>query len=147
MASRTGHIDKATNLQTKLSKSEEKQRLHKHWQLYDLLLWRVGCGSAADLADYVSEPEHFVENRGRTALTFSDQIPVWLKPGSGRVLQARSTQRLAAKATKRRRQRKAGEGAGGQAGEGQAGEEQAAHVHDHVRGPGESQDKKSAQLN
>ena len=104
MASRTGHIDKATNLQTKLSKSEEKHRLHKHWQLYDLLLWRVGCGSAADLADYVSEPEHFVENRGRTALTFSDQIPVWLKPGSGRVLQARSTQRLAAQAKKRRRQ-------------------------------------------
>ena len=126
---RTGFVERSTNLQTKLSSDEEQRRLHKHWQLWDLLLWRAGCGSADDLKDYVSQPEQFILHWSETALTFSDQIPVWLKPsGAGKILQPRSVQRLAADT---RRRRKSGE--------------QAGHVHVHARGPGEATADRSAQ--
>ena len=33
------------------------------------------------------QPEQFVDNTAQTAVTFSDQIPVWLKPAADRVPQ------------------------------------------------------------
>ena len=129
LAAKTGFTERETNLQTSLSQSEEDRRLAKHWQLYDLLLWRAGCGSREDLQDYVAQPEQFIRNRRQTVLTFSDQIPVWLKPGgAGKVLQHRSVQR---QVTLRRKRKRAGE--------------TVEPVHDHVRGPGCSDADRSAQ--
>ena len=129
LAAKTGFTERETNLQTPLSQSEEDRRLAKHWQLYDLLLWRAGCGSREDLQDYVAQPEQFIRNRRQTVLTFSDQIPVWLKPGgAGKVLQHRSVQR---QASLRRKRKKAGE--------------TVEAVYDHVRGPGEAESDRTAQ--
>ena len=129
LAARTGFSERETNLQTTLSQSEEDRRLAKHWQLYDLLLWRAGCGSKEDLEEYVAQPDRFIEHRKKTVLTFSDQIPVWLKPGgAGKVLQHRSVQR---QASLRRRRKKAGE--------------TVEAVYDHVRGPGEAESDRTAQ--
>ena len=129
LAAKTGFSERETNLQTTLSQSEEDRRLAKHWQLYDLLLWRAGCGSKEDLEEYVAQPDRFIEHRKKTVLTFSDQIPVWLKPGgAGKVLQHRSVQR---QASLRRRRKKAGE--------------TVEAVYDHVRGPGEAESDRTAQ--
>ena len=129
LAAKTGFSERETNLQTTLSQSEEDRRLAKHWQLYDLLLWRAGCGSKEDLEEYVAQPDRFIEHRKKTVLTFSDQIPVWLKPGgAGKVLQHRSVQR---RASLRRRRKKAGE--------------TVEAVYDHVRGPGEAESDRTAQ--
>ena len=35
---------------------------------------------------WVAQAEEFVLSRAETALTFSDQIPVWLQPQAGKVL-------------------------------------------------------------
>ncbi len=89
LAAKTGFVEKAINRQTKLSQEEEDRRLQKHWQYWDKILWLAGCAPAAELRDYVAKPEQLVENREETAPAFPDQVPVWLKPAAGKVLQSR----------------------------------------------------------
>ena len=73
--------EKKTNRQTKLDYPEETARLHSSWQLYDYLIWLTANGSSEELKDFVADPAKFRENWRQTALTFTDQIPVWLKVG------------------------------------------------------------------
>ncbi len=131
LVAKTGFVERGTNRATKLSQAQEELRLHKHWKLWDGLLWLVGCGSATDLKHWVGQPDQFVENRQETAITASDQIPVWLKPDAGKVLQPRSVQQAAQKAQKRRKVVRAGGAAEG-------GEKGLQHEYNHPRGPGDS---------
>ena len=134
LVAKTGHIERNTNRQTKLSQEEEEDLLlQKHWQRWDMVLWLAGCATPAELTDWVAKPEQFVENRELTALTFSDQIPVWLKPGAGKVLQSRAQQQSAHDRAKLRR---AARGSSSQDRPALPAEQ---HEHSHIRGPGDGQ--------
>ena len=47
--------------------------------MFDYLLWLTAQGSVEDLRRFVARPELFRTNWKKTALLFTDQIPVWLK--------------------------------------------------------------------
>ena len=136
LVARTGFTERQTNRQTKLSQAEEDKRLQWHWQYWDRAVWLAGCAPAAALAEYVAKPEQFVQNREFTALTFSDQIPVWLKPGAGKILQSR---RMLKKAAASAKQRRAARSLSSQSlCEPAAQPEEAVHEHSHARGPGDA---------
>ena len=131
LIAKTGFVERSTNRATKLSQAVEEQRLRKYWRLWDGLLWLVGCGTAQDLKQWVAQPDQFVEHRQETAITASDQIPVWLKPDASKVFQKRSLQQAAHRARKTRRKLRAG-------GQVEQGDQGGKHPKDHVRGPGDS---------
>ena len=74
-----GFTEKKTNRQTKLDHTEETARLHASWQLYDYLIWLTAKGSQEELSQFVPNTERYRLGWRETALTFADQIPVWLK--------------------------------------------------------------------
>ena len=64
---------------------EEKARLDTAWRLLDLLLSQAASPEPPDSLP-VADPCDGPANRSQTAITMSDQIPVWLKPSPGRAL-------------------------------------------------------------
>ena len=141
LVAKTGFVERETNRQTKLSQEEEDRRLLRHWQIWDHLLWLAGCAPAGELADWVAKPEQFVENRAQTVLSFSDQIPVWLRPGAGKLLQSRRLQQKAADCSKQRRAARRSQQQQEQLAE-QPEVPELDCPHSHVRGPGDSQSER-----
>lgn len=68
-----------------ISEPELKRRLESSWRWYDRLLFQA-AQPALQPGLPVRDRESWLLHRAGTALTFSDQIPVWLKPAPGRVL-------------------------------------------------------------
>ncbi|CAE7374010.1 unnamed protein product, partial [Symbiodinium necroappetens] len=68
-----------------LSPAEEKARMEVAWRIWDQTL-QAAADPSGDQALPVAEPHDFAANRAETAITLSDQIPVWLKPTPGKVL-------------------------------------------------------------
>ena len=68
-----------TNRQTKISPAEETARLHSSWQLMDYLIWLTAYGSQEELKPFTAITEQLRLNSSKTAILFTDQIPVWLK--------------------------------------------------------------------
>ena len=68
-----------------MSEAELQKRLETAWRLYDSQLFKAAQPVVqADLE--VRDREAWFIHRKQTVLTFSDQIPVWLKPPPGRML-------------------------------------------------------------
>ncbi len=88
----TGFRERATNRQTKLGLAEETPLVEKAWRFFDYLVCLTGQGAVEDLAAFVGNPEQFRLHANETAVTFTDQIPVWLKVEAG--TQLVSEQRL-----------------------------------------------------
>ena len=89
---------------TELSPEEERERVHLAWRFWDVQLALAGSGDPLKVA--VHNPEQWVLNAKDTALTFSDQIPVWLKVEPGKLLTSKHRLRLASEQRKLRRERK-----------------------------------------
>ena len=68
---------------TTLDASEEKLRARLTWQSFDSALHLAAFGTLDELKKFVAKPEQFIEHRKSLVLTFSDQIPFWVKIGSG----------------------------------------------------------------
>ena len=77
-------------------------RLDYSWRHWDYKLWLAGCADRETLAQWVAQPHQFIMNRRQTALTFSDQVPVWLKPSAGKMLAPVKKIKLAREQRKRR---------------------------------------------
>ena len=93
---------------TELSPEEERSRVQLAWRIWDTMLVAAASGNPDKIA--VCNPEQWVLNVRETALTFSDQIPVWLKVEPGKLLTSKHRLRLASEQRKlRREQKKAGE--------------------------------------
>ena len=52
----------------------------------DERLFIAGCSDLAELKTWVADPQRFVENREKTWLVFSDQVPIWIKIGMLKIL-------------------------------------------------------------
>ena len=76
--------------------------MEQGWKNWDQLLYRTGCAPAQDLVDWVAKPVQWVSNSQETVISASDQLPVWLKPDSGKRLVPKA-QISAAQQAKRRR--------------------------------------------
>ena len=105
LAARLGYAERAKQRTTSLTPAEEKARVVEGWQYWDRFLWLVGCADAAELKQFVNQPERFVVNRQACVISMSDQVPVWLKPDSGRRLMPRRELQHAAAARKLRKRR------------------------------------------
>ena len=103
---KTGFVERAKQRTTSLQPQEERQRMSEGWQHWDNMLYRAGCADPVELADWVAKPVQWVQNRENTVISMSDQIPVWLKPDSGKRLIPRSHIQKAAQQKKRRLARK-----------------------------------------
>ena len=79
----TGFRERQTNRARQLSDEEEARNLRSAWQFCDYLQWLTAKGSAEELGNFVAQPEQFVQRRTETAVTLTDQIPVWLKVEAG----------------------------------------------------------------
>ena len=109
LAARAGLRARMCQQTQNISSEEAAERMLVGWRLYDYALWRASQAEVQpDLP--VREPAQWVVQYRHTDLTFSDQIPVWLRPSPGRLLT--STVRLeqglqASKARKASRKAKA----------------------------------------
>ena len=104
----TAFSEKKTNRHTNMDHAEETARLHASWQLYDYILWLTAKGSQEELSHFVQNTERYRLGWRQTALTFTDQIPVWLKVEAGRQAQSmKRTSRLRRQQHARRDTRKA----------------------------------------
>ena len=86
LVAQTGFTERRTNRTTPLSQEEENSRVQSGWKWWDYMIWLAGCADSTSLSRWVAQAEEFVLSRAETALTFSDQIPVWLQPQAGKVL-------------------------------------------------------------
>ena len=89
----TQFSERKTNRQTKMSAAEETARLHASWQLMDFLIWLTAYGSQEELKTWTATTEKFRLNATKTAILFTDQIPVWLNVEAG--VQLTSANKLA----------------------------------------------------
>ena len=97
--------ERAKQRTTAMSEPEEIARMLGGWQAWDRMLWLIAFGDQADLADFVAQPAKLAEDRRETVITMSDQVPVWLKPDSGKSLRPRSQVVKANTARKQRKRR------------------------------------------
>ena len=67
-----------------LSMSEERARSFSTWQQYDHRLYIAAFGTEAELSKLVADPKQFIAFRHQLVLGYSDQVPYWVKIGSGR---------------------------------------------------------------
>jgi hypothetical protein len=104
LAARCDLTERAKQRTTPLSQQEEVQRM-AGWQGWDRLLYLVAAGSEDDLADWVAQPAKFIDDRRDTVITMSDQVPVWLKPDSGKRLRPRAAIAAASKSRAERKRR------------------------------------------
>ncbi len=87
---------------TSLDGAEEKLRARLTWQSFDSALHLAAFGTADELTPFVAKPENFVRQRHGLVLTFSDQIPFWVKIGSGNQIYARN-EKISHREIKKRR--------------------------------------------
>ena len=66
---------------SKLTMEEEEARVKATLQQFDYMMHVAAFGSIETLKKYVSDPVHWIENRGNVVIGMSDQIPVWVKIG------------------------------------------------------------------
>ena len=58
---------------------EEEHRLYQTWRDFDFRLWNMCFGDLSWLEQHVMDPQSFRDNIKSTVLSFSDQIPFWVK--------------------------------------------------------------------
>ena len=75
------------------------------WQIYDRQLWKASQPEVQPELP-VRDREAWTVHRRETALTFSDQIPVWLKPPPGKVLVSVRKLETGVRRRQKRRQRR-----------------------------------------
>ena len=75
------------------------------WKFFDFLLGLISQGDPSLLHDFVAQPERFVLDGAKTVISMSDQIPVWLKPDSGKQLMPRKVLQAAHQAHQSRKRR------------------------------------------
>lgn len=107
LVGKTGFVERAKQRTTSLTPAEERERMKAGWQHWDRVLYKAGCEGPVELADWVAKPVEWVQNRENTVISMSDQIPVWLKPDSGKRLVPRKHIQNAAQQKKRRISRQA----------------------------------------
>jgi hypothetical protein len=66
---------------TQLSMEAEATRVKLGWMLWDYKMWTAAFGTDKDLKPYVQPTAAFIENREKTVIGMSDQIPIWVKIG------------------------------------------------------------------
>ena len=71
-----------------LSPAEEEHRLLQTWQDFDYRVYNMCFGSLKWLEQHVLEPALFRANIKSTVVSFSDQVPFWVKVKSARQLYA-----------------------------------------------------------
>ena len=71
-----------------LSPAEEEHRLLQTWKDFDYRVYNMCFGSLKWLEEHVLDPALFRENIKSTVVSFSDQVPFWVKVKSARQLYA-----------------------------------------------------------
>ena len=71
---------------TGLSEDDESERLQDAWKWWDKLIWLAGCADSRQLKDWVAQPNDFVSQRRKTAITFSDPMVLWPNPTAEQLL-------------------------------------------------------------
>ena len=102
---KTGLVERAKQRTTGLSVQDEIRLMESGWRYWDYLLQVISQGDLEALGRLVAQPERFALNRQETVISMSDQIPVWLKPDSGKRLMPRKVLEAAASARKKRKTR------------------------------------------
>ena len=69
-----------------LSPAEEEHRLIQTWRDFDYRMYNMCFGSLTWLEQHVLEPQVFRDNIKATVVSFSDQVPFWVKVKSSRQL-------------------------------------------------------------
>ena len=87
---------------TCFTEREEQELVLKGWQCFDSLMHKAAAGTAKDLEMYVAQPDRWIAKRQSTVMSFSDQIPVWLKANPDKTLVHKDVQKQAWMAKKRR---------------------------------------------
>ena len=88
-----------------LRQAELCKRMDTAWRQYDQLLFKAGQPIVQSELP-VRDREAWFVNRRETALTFNDQIPVWLKPAPGKTLVSTVRQEKALQQRRRKRMKK-----------------------------------------
>ena len=97
-----GLRERAKQRATCFTEAEEMDLVLKGWQCFDSLMHKAASGTADDLAVYVAQPDRWIAKRQGAVMTFSDQIPVWLKAHPDKTLVHKDVQEKARLAKKRR---------------------------------------------
>ena len=84
------------------TEAEEMDLVLKGWQCFDSLMHKAAAGTAEDLEMYVAQPDRWIAKRQGAVMTFSDQIPVWLKASPDKTLVHQDVVSKARLAKKRR---------------------------------------------
>ena len=105
LVSKLGWVERSKQRTTALSTEQEVQLCNEGWAHFDRLLWQTGCAPYSYMKDYVSQPERFRLNSEETVISMSDQVPVWLKPDSGKRLMPRKMLQAAQKQRSQRKRR------------------------------------------
>jgi hypothetical protein len=103
---KTGMVERSKQRTTSLRPEEERHRMETRWRFWDWALQLISTGNSKELAAFVAQPERFCLNRHETVISMSDQIPVWLKPDSGKRLMPKSILQAAQQARRGRKSRK-----------------------------------------
>ena len=105
MLGKTDLSERSKQRTTAMSPEEERHIVESAWKYWDYLVGLIASGDSKKMASLVAQPERFVLNFRNTVISLSDQIPVWLKPDSGKVLVPKKLFKAAAKAAKQRKRR------------------------------------------
>ena len=99
--------DEASCKQDNASTRPTRASCSTPWQLYDYLIWLTAKGSLQELQSFVARPADFRKNWKKTAMLYTDQIPVWLKvEGAKQAVSTRKLGRQRQQQAARRDQRK-----------------------------------------
>ena len=85
LAARAGLRERSCQQTQNISKEELRKRMEAAWRHYDSQLYKAAQPVVQEDLP-VRDREAWFVNRKQTVLTFSDQIPVWLKPPPGKML-------------------------------------------------------------
>ena len=83
-----GFVERAKQRTTCYTEEEEKRLVLQGWQCFDSLMSKAAFGTSEELELYCAQPERWAEKRKHTTLSFSDQVPVWLKASPDKALVA-----------------------------------------------------------
>jgi hypothetical protein len=73
---------------TKLSAIEEHVRAQLTWQSIDKAMHLAAFGTSEALSPLVLNPDQFIHNRRSTVIAAADQIPLWVKMSSPKIVYA-----------------------------------------------------------
>ena len=102
LVGKTGFVERGKQRTTSLTVEEEIERMKSGWHNFDYLLYQSGCAKATELVDLVAQPVKWTSNRQEAVISMSDQIPVWLKPDSGKRLMPKAVVQEARLSKKKR---------------------------------------------